>query len=111
MYLYSVKCVASLLHVTCCDVHRLVHDSTFAWKSLRLLARRSPHFFALQSTNTINNNVKMSQMLEDMLNKIAKELPVSDITRALLYCNVKGSLDVAFARMTPRRHLNCLSVT
>ena len=59
--------------------NRLVNNTTFAWKSLRLLARRCPHFFAQQQGGVSGNQPPKSvaKYLDGMLNKIAKELPVS----------------------------------
>jgi hypothetical protein len=52
---------------------RVVNDGNFGWRALRLLARRSPHFFT-HSNNPIN---KLPEYLEMMIKRIAKDLPVS----------------------------------
>lgn len=52
---------------------RRVNDGNFGWRALRLLARRSPHFFT-HSNNPIN---KLPDFLEIMIKKIAKDKPVS----------------------------------
>ncbi|CAC5356367.1 THOC1 [Mytilus coruscus] len=52
------------------DQYKLINDQIFQWKSLRLLARRSPHFF----THTNTPAVPQPQYLEMMLNRLAKEI-------------------------------------
>ena len=52
--------------------YRKVNDGSFGWRALRLLARRSPHFF-VHGNNPIN---KLPEYLETMIKKIAKEKPV-----------------------------------
>ncbi|KAK3091924.1 hypothetical protein FSP39_023755 [Pinctada imbricata] len=51
--------------------YKLVHNQIFQWKSLRLLARRSPHFF----NQTTTPAMPLPQYLDLMLQKIAKEIP------------------------------------
>ncbi|XP_075225575.1 THO complex 1-like protein Hpr1 isoform X2 [Lycorma delicatula] len=53
--------------------YKRVNDSNFGWRALRLLARRSPHFFT-HSNNPIN---KLPDFLEIMIKKIAKDKPLS----------------------------------
>ncbi|XP_062589734.1 THO complex subunit 1-like [Saccostrea cucullata] len=53
------------------EQYKVVNNAVFQWKSLRLLARRSPHFFGLNNTPAM----PLPQYLEVMLNKIAQELP------------------------------------
>ncbi|XP_033738778.1 LOW QUALITY PROTEIN: THO complex subunit 1-like [Pecten maximus] len=53
------------------DEYKMINEQIFQWKSLRLLARRSPHFF----THTNKPAIPLSEYLEAMLNKIAKEIP------------------------------------
>lgn len=53
-------------------VFRKVNDGSFGWRALRLLARRSPHFF-VHGNNPIN---KLPEYLELMIKKIAKDRPV-----------------------------------
>lgn len=53
---------------------RLVNEQVFQWKALRLLARRSPHFF----THTHQPAVSLPVYLESMVTKLAKEMPVSN---------------------------------
>ncbi|KAF2352225.1 Death domain, partial [Trinorchestia longiramus] len=50
---------------------RLVHDSDFGWRGLRLLACRSPHFFT-QSTAPI---ATLPEYLTTMIKKLAKDIP------------------------------------
>ncbi|XP_071451674.1 THO complex subunit 1 isoform X2 [Hetaerina americana] len=51
--------------------YKRVNDGNFGWRALRLLARRSPHFFT-HSNNPIN---KLPEYLETMIKKIAKDRP------------------------------------
>ncbi|CAH0564075.1 unnamed protein product [Brassicogethes aeneus] len=53
------------------DDDNLLKDGNFGWRALRLLARRSPHFFTY--SNTIMN--PLSSYLEMMVRKIASEKP------------------------------------
>lgn len=52
---------------------RVVRNSNYGWRALRLLSRRSPHFF--QPTN--QQFKSLADYLENMVIKLAKELPVS----------------------------------
>lgn len=52
---------------------RLVNDSNFGWRGLRLLASKSPHFF----TNSGNSIATLPEYLTNMIKKVAKDLPVS----------------------------------
>ena len=61
-----------------------MNDGNFGWRALRLLARRSPHFFT-HSNNPIN---KLPEYLETMIKKIAKDRPVSIILRIFIHCLV-----------------------
>ncbi|XP_015518001.1 THO complex subunit 1 isoform X1 [Neodiprion pinetum] len=53
------------------DEYKKVNDGNFGWRALRLLARRSPHFF-VHGNNPIN---KLPEYLEAMIKKIAKDRP------------------------------------
>lgn len=53
------------------DDESLLKDGNFGWRALRLLARRSPHFFTY-STTIMN---PLSSYLEMMVRKIAHERP------------------------------------
>ncbi|XP_078319273.1 THO complex subunit 1-like [Crassostrea virginica] len=53
------------------DQYKMVNNPVFQWKSLRLLARQSPHFFGQNNTPAM----PLPQYLELMLRKIAQELP------------------------------------
>lgn len=53
------------------DEESLLKDGNFGWRALRLLARRSPHFFTY-STTIMN---PLSSYLEMMVRKIAHERP------------------------------------
>ncbi|KAM4705589.1 THO complex subunit 1 isoform 2-T2 [Rhinophrynus dorsalis] len=53
--------------------YKVVNNSNYGWRALRLLARRSPHFF--QPTN--QQFKSLPEYLENMVIKLAKELPVS----------------------------------
>ncbi|XP_074098422.1 THO complex 1-like protein Hpr1 isoform X1 [Cotesia typhae] len=58
------------------DEYKKVNDGNFGWRALRLLARRSPHFF-VHGNNPIN---KLPEYLETMIKKIAKDRPLhSDV--------------------------------
>uniref|UniRef100_A0A673Y803 THO complex 1 n=1 Tax=Salmo trutta TaxID=8032 RepID=A0A673Y803_SALTR len=50
---------------------RVVRNSNYGWRALRLLSRRSPHFF--QPTN--QQFKSLADYLESMVIKLAKELP------------------------------------
>ncbi|XP_028593063.2 THO complex subunit 1 [Podarcis muralis] len=50
---------------------KVVNNSNYGWRALRLLARRSPHFF--QPTN--QQFKSLPEYLENMVIKVAKELP------------------------------------
>ncbi|XP_038860017.1 THO complex subunit 1-like isoform X2 [Salvelinus namaycush] len=53
------------------DEYKVVRNSNYGWRALRLLSRRSPHFF--QPTN---QQIKsLADYLESMVIKLAKELP------------------------------------
>ncbi|XP_075441354.1 THO complex subunit 1 isoform X2 [Ascaphus truei] len=51
--------------------YKAVKNSNYGWRALRLLARRSPHFF--QPTN--QQFKSLPEYLENMVIKLAKELP------------------------------------
>ncbi|PNF43227.1 THO complex subunit 1 [Cryptotermes secundus] len=53
------------------EEYKRVNDGNFGWRALRLMARRSPHFFT-HSNNPIN---KLPEYLETMIKKIAKDRP------------------------------------
>ncbi|XP_012262168.2 THO complex subunit 1 [Athalia rosae] len=53
------------------DQYKKVNDGSFGWRALRLLARRSPHFF-VHGNYPIN---KLPEYLEAMIKKIAKDRP------------------------------------
>ncbi|XP_049777025.1 THO complex subunit 1 [Schistocerca cancellata] len=55
------------------DEYKKVFDANFGWRALRLLARRSPHFFT-HSNNPIH---KLSDYLETMIKKVARDRPMS----------------------------------
>lgn len=55
------------------EQYKRVNDGNFGWRALRLLARRSPHFF-IPSNNPIN---KLPEYLETMIKKIARDRPSS----------------------------------
>ena len=52
---------------------RVVRNSNYGWRALRLLSRRSPHFF--QPTN--QKFKSLADYLDSMVSKLTKELPVS----------------------------------
>ncbi|KAG7164757.1 THO complex subunit 1-like, partial [Homarus americanus] len=51
---------------------KLVNDSNFGWRGLRLLACRSPHFF----THSASPIATLPEYLTTMIKKLAKELPL-----------------------------------
>ncbi|XP_030631231.1 THO complex subunit 1 [Chanos chanos] len=53
------------------DQYKVVRNSNYGWRALRLLSRRSPHFF--QPTN--QQFKSLADYLENMVIKLAKELP------------------------------------
>ncbi|XP_051553984.1 THO complex subunit 1-like [Myxocyprinus asiaticus] len=53
------------------DEYKVVCNSNYGWRALRLLSRRSPHFF--QPTN--QQFKSLADYLENMVIKLAKELP------------------------------------
>uniref|UniRef100_A0AAY4CQH1 Death domain-containing protein n=1 Tax=Denticeps clupeoides TaxID=299321 RepID=A0AAY4CQH1_9TELE len=53
------------------DEYKVVRNSNYGWRALRLLSRRSPHFF--QPTN--QQFKSLADYLESMVIKLAKELP------------------------------------
>lgn len=55
---------------------RLINDKNFAWKSLRLLAKRSPYFFAQQPSGNQGAPKTISKYLDGMIGKLAKDMPV-----------------------------------
>ncbi|XP_033116489.1 THO complex subunit 1-like [Anneissia japonica] len=55
------------------DEYKVVNQSNFAWQAVRLLAGKSPHFF--QPVIAEPPIKKLSQYLEWILTKIAKEMP------------------------------------
>lgn len=53
------------------EEYKKVNDGNFGWRALRLLARRSPHFF-VHGNYPIN---RLPEYLETMIKKIAKDRP------------------------------------
>ncbi|KAM6948166.1 THO complex subunit 1 [Aplochiton taeniatus] len=53
------------------DEYKVVRNSNYGWRALRLLSRRSPHFF--QPTN--QKFKSLADYLDSMVSKLAKELP------------------------------------
>ncbi|XP_061550464.1 THO complex subunit 1 [Phycodurus eques] len=51
--------------------YKVVRNPNYGWRALRLLSRRSPHFF--QPTNQKFNS--LADYLDSMVSKLAKELP------------------------------------
>ena len=48
---------------------RLVNNAVWSWKALRLLARKSPHFFTSQATNK-----PLKEYLQTMIEKTKKDM-------------------------------------
>lgn len=59
----------------CMFMFRLVNSSSFVWKALRLLSRRSMIFFAQQPQSQQLRRVP--EYLESLIERMAKEVPVS----------------------------------
>ena len=57
--------------------YRLVNKKSYGWKALRLLALRSAYFFAQQPV--IGQPKPLAQYLEQMITKLAKDMPVRQI--------------------------------
>ncbi|XP_014216979.1 THO complex subunit 1 [Copidosoma floridanum] len=55
------------------EQYKKVNDGNFGWRALRLLAKRSPHFF-VHGNYPIN---KLPEYLEMMIKKIAKDRPLT----------------------------------
>ncbi|XP_056149328.1 THO complex subunit 1 [Lampris incognitus] len=53
------------------EEYKVVRNSNYGWRALRLLSRRSPHFF--QPTN--QKFKSLADYLDSMVSKLAKELP------------------------------------
>ena len=51
---------------------RVINNGDYGWRSLRLLARRSPHFFA--AAQKIPNS--LPDYLDTILKKVATDIPV-----------------------------------
>ncbi|KAL1456912.1 hypothetical protein WDU94_001599 [Cyamophila willieti] len=55
------------------EQYKKVNDGNYAWRALRLLSRKCPHFF-LNSTPNVEKN---SEFIENMVKKCIKEKPLS----------------------------------
>ncbi|KAK7501107.1 hypothetical protein BaRGS_00007592 [Batillaria attramentaria] len=55
------------------DQYKDINNQNFQWRALRLLARRSPHFFL----HTNQPAIPVSTYLEQMISKVAKEMPAN----------------------------------
>uniref|UniRef100_A0A1B6CXE8 Death domain-containing protein n=2 Tax=Clastoptera arizonana TaxID=38151 RepID=A0A1B6CXE8_9HEMI len=53
------------------DQYKQVNNGNFGWRALRLLARKSPHFFTQSNANIS----KLPEYLDSMIKKIPKERP------------------------------------
>ncbi|ELU18757.1 hypothetical protein CAPTEDRAFT_184685 [Capitella teleta] len=59
--------------------YKLTENSTFGWKSLRVLAHSSPHFFAQPTGGSANQgSKKMTEYLDSMVQKIIDEKAVAE---------------------------------
>lgn len=65
-------CVCLTLLFLPVNERRVVRNPNYGWRALRLLSRRSPHFF--QPTN--QKFKSLADYLDSMVSKLAKELPV-----------------------------------
>lgn len=55
------------------DQYKDINNQNFQWRALRLLARRSPHFFL----HTNQPAIPVNTYLEQMISKVAKEMPAN----------------------------------
>nr|CAG4640713.1 EOG090X0324 [Eulimnadia texana] len=55
------------------STYKRVNDPNFGWRALRLLARRSPHFFTPANTSI----TRLPDYLENLVKKVAKDMPSS----------------------------------
>jgi len=62
------------MHV--CLLIRVINNPTYGWKALRLLARKSPHFFGPIPSGSTQMYKKVPQYLELIVGKMAKDMPV-----------------------------------
>lgn len=76
-----------------------MRNSNYGWRALRLLSRRSPHFF--QPTN--QKFKSLADYLDSMVSKLAKELPVSFETRQKHSMVVTRTLKLIL--MTPQKDI------
>nr|CAG4651675.1 EOG090X0324 [Triops cancriformis] len=58
--------------------YKLVSNSNYAWRALRLLARKTPHFFTQGNTQIS----KLPDYLENLIKKVAKDFPQNHSTAA-----------------------------
>nr|CAG4643807.1 EOG090X0324 [Lepidurus arcticus] len=58
--------------------YKLVNNSNYAWRALRLLARKTPHFFTQGNTQIS----KLPDYLETLIKKVAKDFPQNHSTAA-----------------------------
>lgn len=68
----SLSCGCVSLLALSVNHRRAVRNPNYGWRALRLLSRRSPHFF--QPTN--QKFKSLADYLDSMVSKLAKELPV-----------------------------------
>lgn len=68
---YFAEAIEQVENPTTRTEDNLLRDGNFGWRALRLMARRSPHFFTY-SNNPIN---KLPDYLEMMVKKIAADRP------------------------------------
>ena len=61
------------------DTYKKINNGEWGWRALRLMSRRSTHFFI-----TGNNPIgRLPDYLESMLGKMAKEMPKDDTTELM----------------------------
>ena len=61
------------------DTYKKINNGEWGWRALRLMSRRSTHFF-ISSNNPIG---RLPDYLASMLGKMAKELPKDDTTELM----------------------------
>ena len=81
--------------ITCYTLYRRVNEANFGWRALRLLARRSLHFFTHGNTPI----TRLPDYLETHVRKLAKDMQVKRKTMIQkflknLFCTIEQRLVV-----------------
>ena len=92
-FYWHLKCshvILVLCRLAFCIFFRLVNNAVWSWKALRLLARKSPHFFTSQATNK-----PLKEYLQAMIEKTTKDMAATINTDAAVSYTYKNNLLVA----------------